>query len=97
MLVAAEVAALTTVHATPQSQQLTLSKVIDSGSTVFLSDGSAWEIRSENRQRATQWPLRRRIRLYRTSDTAGFPYRLVLLSEGQPEAVISARALKRLK
>ena len=38
------------------SARLKVKAIADSGTLVYLSDGSAWEVRTENRNKAAAWP-----------------------------------------
>ena len=75
---------------------LAVSTTADSGLVLYLSDGSAWEIRHENRDKAKAWPKGARVGIYRTEDH-DYPYRL-LLRPGQSDGdIISAKRLQRVR
>ncbi len=59
------------------SKPLRLRAEIDSGVVVYLSDGSAWEVRVGNRAKVSAWTTGSPIGVYRTSDR-DFLYRLIL-------------------
>ncbi len=77
------------------SAQTKLTAIVDSGTVLYLSDGSAWEIRRENRAKAAAWPKGEVIATYQANDRE-FPYRLVLRPGRDDGDVISANRLVRV-
>lgn len=75
---------------------LRLRAKIDSGVVVYLSDGSAWEVRVENRAKVSKWATDSPISVYRTSDT-DFPFRLVLRPGDAGGEIVSVKRLTRVR
>jgi hypothetical protein len=61
--------------AAPHHRHLSVKAVADHGVVVYLSDGSAWEVRNENRPSAASWKAGTFVRVYSIQDS-GWPYRL---------------------
>jgi hypothetical protein len=68
----------------------------DSGVALFLSDGTAWEIRAENRSKTVSWPKGASIGVYKIADSP-YPYRLVLRPGKADSQIVSAMRLQRIK
>lgn len=79
-----------------RSKTLTVKSKIDHGCVVFLSDGTGWEIRQENRAKVDAWPAKARVAIYKINDR-GFPYRIVLDPDGGSGDVVSANRLLRVR
>lgn len=75
---------------------LTLTASADSACVLYLSDGSAWEIRGENRPKAASWPMKTQIGVYKVEDRE-FAYRLVLRPGKSNGDIVAARRLVRIK
>jgi hypothetical protein len=73
---------------------LTVTELVDSGTVVFLSDGSAWEVRNENRSKLQKWPRNAAISVYRTDDR-DWPYRLV--ARRPVSDVVSVKRLQKVR
>lgn len=69
---------------------------IDSATVLMLSDGSAWEIRTENRTKAAAWSKDGSLRVYKVDDR-DFPYRIVIDAGKASSGVVSAKRLTRVK
>jgi hypothetical protein len=72
---------------------LTVAATLEAGVVVYLSDGSAWEIRAENRQKAAVWPKGVVVGVYK-ANSGQYPYRLVL-RPGKPDGVVVSAILLR--
>jgi hypothetical protein len=79
-----------------RTKQLTVMASADHGVVLYLSDGSAWEIRQENRAAAAGWPMHAPVGVYRTEDR-DFPFRLVRNPGKADGSVLSAKRLYRLR
>jgi hypothetical protein len=74
----------------------TITASVDSGVALYLSDGSAWEIRPENRPKTAGWPKGVSIGVYKTAD-GPYPYRLVLRPGKADGEIVSAKRLQRIR
>ena len=77
-------------------KMLTLTASADAACVLYLSDGTAWEIRVENRPKANAWPMKTQIGIYKVEDRE-FPYRLVLRPGKSNGDIVAARKLIRIK
>lgn len=76
--------------------KLAVSATAARGCILYLTDGSAWEVRAENREQAASWPLKTQVAIYRTNDSA-WPYRLIL-RPGKPDGdILSAKRLVKVR
>lgn len=75
---------------------LTLTASADSGCVLYLSDGSVYEVRSENRIKASTWKAGSPVGIFRANDKL-FPYRIVLKPGKADGDVVSAIRLTRVK
>ena len=75
---------------------LALSAVAARGCLIYLTDGSAWEVRTEDRDKVTKWPLKTAVAVYYTNDS-GWPYRLILKPGKADGDIVSAKRLVRQK
>src|SRR5690242_8651967 len=66
----------------------------DHGTIIFLTNGDAYEIRVENRQKAASWPKGETVTFYTINDRS-FPYRLVIRAGRDDADVIAANKLER--
>src|SRR5688500_3608132 len=71
-----------------RTSTLKLVRMID-GAAFALSDGSAWEVRNEDRGRAREWEMGRKVAVYWTRHRE-WPYRLIIDPGTQKERVVSA-------
>ncbi len=75
---------------------LALSAVAARGCLIYLTDGSAWEVRTEDRDKASKWTLKTAVAVYKTNDT-GWPYRLILKPGKAVGDIVSAKRLARVR
>lgn len=77
-----------------KASTLTLTRIVDR-MALILSDGSAWEVRNEDRSKSNAWQAGKKIAVYWTKHRE-WPYRLVF-DPGSAEAkMVSAQYMKRL-
>ena len=67
-----------------------------SAAVVYLSDGTAWEIRPENRPLAATWPAKTPIGVYKVDDR-DWQYRLVLRPGKSDGDMVAARKMRRIR
>lgn len=75
---------------------LSISATVDRGTMLCLTDGSAWEVRPENRPKVASWPMKTQVAVYKIDDRE-FPYRLVLRPGKSDGDIVAARRLTRIK
>ncbi len=68
----------------------------DAACVMYLTDGSAWEIRVENRPKAAAWPAKTLVGVYRVDDRE-WPYRLIARPGKANGEVVGARRLVRIR
>lgn len=84
-------------RATSKTKAPTISTNSVAGLVLYLSDGTTWEIRHEDRARAANWPKGEAIGVYKTSADRDFPYRLILKPGRNDCDIVSAKRLLREK
>lgn len=84
------------VGSKPTPKHLTLKASLDAGTVVYLSDGSVWEVRPENRPKVATWAIKEKVAVYRNGDRI-WPYVLVLRPGDSSGGVAGARRLIKVK
>jgi hypothetical protein len=83
-------------RARAHQRRITLESTADSGVIAYLSDHSAWEIRTENRAKISQWPKGEPVGVFKITDP-DFPYRLVLRPNEANGEIVAAKPLHRVR
>lgn len=78
------------------AKPVTITARAGSAAVVYLSDGTAWEIRPENRPLAATWPAKTPIGVYKVDDR-DWQYRLVLRPGKSDGDMVAARKMRRIR
>jgi hypothetical protein len=79
-----------------QKRALSVMTSADAACVLYLSDGSAWEVRVENRPKAGAWPAKTPVGVFKVDDRE-WPYRIVARPGKANGEVVAARRLVRIR